>query len=92
MEIILDSGQLLEPEKAHGYLAERLKLPDYYGGNLDALYDCLTEIGEDTQLIMKMAENHKDNINMKKILMVMMDAENENPYLHVKIEPEAHQV
>lgn len=86
MEIILDSGQLLEPEATHAYLAERLELPDYYGGNLDALYDCLTEIGEETQLILKMAENHRDNINFKKILMVMMDAEAENPYLSVKIE------
>ena len=88
MKIILDSGQLLEPEAAHAYLAEKLMLPDYYGGNLDALYDCLTEIGEDTQLILKMAENHRDNIYLKKILMVLMDAETENPYLCVKIKPE----
>lgn len=86
MEIILDSGQLLEPEAAHAYLADRLELPDYYGGNLDALHDCLTEIGEDTQLILKMAENHRDNIHLKNILMVMMDAEAENPYLSVKID------
>ena len=30
-------------EKAHQYLAEMLDLPEYYGGNLDALYDVLTE-------------------------------------------------
>lgn len=30
-------------EGLHEYLAERLPLPEYYGKNLDALYDFLTE-------------------------------------------------
>ncbi len=28
----------------HGILKESLDLPDYYGGSLDALYDCLTDL------------------------------------------------
>ncbi len=28
-------------------VAERLELPPYYGGNLDALYDCLAELQQD---------------------------------------------
>ena len=28
----------------HGILKESLELPDYYGGSLDALYDCLTDL------------------------------------------------
>jgi len=31
-------------EQGHDYLKELLELPDYYGKNLDALYDCLSEI------------------------------------------------
>ncbi len=40
--IYLRAGFLCEEELAHEYLQEMLELPDYYGKNLDALYDCLT--------------------------------------------------
>ena len=36
-------GNLIK-ERGHDYLMEALSLPDYYGKNLDALYDCLTEM------------------------------------------------
>ncbi|WP_069593141.1 barstar family protein [Methanosphaera sp. WGK6] len=35
---------------SHEYLIEMLDLPSYYGRNLDALYDCLTEIGVETEI------------------------------------------
>ena len=35
---------------SHDYLIKKLDLPDYYGRNLDALYDCLTDIGIETQI------------------------------------------
>ncbi len=33
-------------EDLHAYLQKKLDLPDYYGGNLSALADCLSEMGE----------------------------------------------
>ena len=36
---------------AHAYLQAVLALPEYYGANLDALYDCLTEIEEPTEIM-----------------------------------------
>lgn len=44
MKFILDAEKLNERETAHAYLKEIFDFPDYYGNNLDALYDCLTEM------------------------------------------------
>ena len=41
--IILDGKQMGERTRLHEHLKEKLALPDYYGGNLDALNDCLGE-------------------------------------------------
>ena len=37
----------------HALLSQALELPEYYGNNLDALYDCLSEICEDTELTVR---------------------------------------
>ena len=37
-------------EALHARLRGALMLPDYYGGNLDALNDCLTDPGEETSV------------------------------------------
>ena len=41
--IILDGSRMTGREELHAHLKEKLGLPDYYGGNLDALNDCLGE-------------------------------------------------
>ena len=41
--IIIDGRRMTSIEAAHEYLAKTLRLPPYYGRNLDALHDVLTE-------------------------------------------------
>ena len=41
--IILDGKRMGDRDAMHAELKEKLGLPDYYGGNLDALNDCLGE-------------------------------------------------
>ena len=45
-KIILDGMRLSDKDTAHAYLKEMLSLQEYYGKNLDALYDCLTELSD----------------------------------------------
>lgn len=49
--IVIDGREMISRTSAHAYLAERLSFPDYYGGNLDALHDCLSDISEETHII-----------------------------------------
>lgn len=41
-KITLQGGDLTSKERLHEILKRDLELPDYYGANLDALWDCLT--------------------------------------------------
>ena len=49
MKYIILDGKLIK-EKSHDYLKKVFDFPEYYGKNLDALYDCLTDIGVETQI------------------------------------------
>ena len=42
MKIILDGSTFTDKEKLHSILKSEFNFPDYYGNNLDALWDCLT--------------------------------------------------
>ncbi|AHD05695.1 barnase inhibitor [Paenibacillus larvae subsp. pulvifaciens] len=41
-DILLDGRKIGNLGQLHTVLKEALELPDYYGNNLDALWDCLT--------------------------------------------------
>ena len=43
MDIFLDFAHVANITELHQYLKREFRLPDYYGNNLDALYDCLSE-------------------------------------------------
>lgn len=77
--ILLDAAQMVTRESAHRYLAVQLGLPDYYGKNLDALYDCLTDLenAEISFLNPEMAENSY----FEQILEVFLEAATDNPGL-----------
>ena len=42
--VTIDCNELKDKESAHEYLQALFAFPDYYGKNLDALFDCLTEM------------------------------------------------
>lgn len=48
--VILDGGAIPDRETLHRVLAEEMAFPERYGENLDALFDCLTDLPEETTL------------------------------------------
>ena len=45
-EVVLNCAVLTNRETLHETLERELGFPSWYGRNLDALYDCLTDVGE----------------------------------------------
>ena len=84
-KIYLNGKAMKNREDMHAHLRRRLKLPEYYGNNLDALFDCPTEKGEETELIVRNTEALRQNMESygTKFLSVLAAATGSNPRLHV---------
>lgn len=83
-KILLDFNVTRTQEMVQDYLALSMDFPEHYGKNLDALYDLLTELAEDTCVgIFAPGEEHPAYRYLQKVKRVFHDAELENPHLCV---------
>ena len=80
MQVMLDISRMGR-EQLHDYLQEMLPLPEYYGRNLDALYDCLTEL-TDTVVVIECEE--QAGAWYKKVRRVLFDACSKNEELIIE--------
>ncbi len=46
IRVFLDGACMTSRESAHAYLKRRFSFPDYYGANLDAIWDILSTFSE----------------------------------------------
>lgn len=77
MEIIILDGRCMSSrEAAHQYLGKSLRFPAYYGNNLDALADCLAELGGQCCVIMTNAAVLREQLGEygQKLLDVFAEA------------------
>lgn len=81
----LNARRMVTREEAHAHIKERLRLPDWYGNNLDALNDCLGEINEPTRITVRFAQRLEQTPDGygKKILGVLQAAADENEALQI---------
>lgn len=76
MKYHLDGNRMISKEAAHAYLKEVFGFPTHYGNNLDALYDCLTEL-ETVEAELLHSEEMKAALGKygEQLLRVFRDAE-----------------
>lgn len=74
MEYIIDLKNVKDKEEAHKIIKEALNFPDYYGANLDALNDSLSEIEEGSSIIIYLDEDMSEDV--EKIISVFAGQDN----------------
>ncbi|MCM3747246.1 barstar family protein [Paenibacillus pasadenensis] len=81
-EILLDGSKLDSAEAIHNLLAKELAFPDYYGRNLDALWDCLEDCWNPPLAIrwVHYAESRSKlgSQNAEALLQLLLDFQNEH--------------
>ena len=80
--IYLDFRFYENAKEVHAFLKRTMDFPDYYGMNLDALYDVLTDPCEDTVLMYRTSGKTFE----RGFISVFRDAAEENGAFHVKEE------
>lgn len=86
-EIRLDGSKMLGREETHSYLKRKLDLPDYYGNNLDALWDCLSTDYSPRKITVSNADILIQNMGSygEALIKVLSDAAEENGCIELEI-------
>lgn len=87
-KITLDGAEMLTRKIAHQYLKEQFGFPEYYGENLDALWDMLSIVSK--PMVIRLENNNMLQENLgaygQAIIAVFMDlaSENKNIVFHTE--------
>ena len=83
IEVRLDGRQISDKKQLHDQLSMELGFPAWYGSNLDALYDCLTDLGP-FRMVLSHREAMAETDFGRRLWAVLRDAAAENPYLELE--------
>lgn len=86
--VTIDFDLFFRRKQLHEYLKTELVLPDYYGMNLDAMYDVLSIYPWEVTFFIKNAEVSVDRNSTYKnrFLQVLKAAEKVNPKIHLEVD------
>lgn len=84
--INLDCAGISTRQALHQTLQEVMALPDWYGRNLDALYDCLTDLPEESRLTVLHFESLRNVLGAyaDAARSVLEEAARDNPFFFVE--------
>lgn len=80
---LIDGNDIRSKRLLHERLAQELGFPEYYGANFDALYDCLTDIHEETAITIINFAQMRENLGSAAdiLVSVITDAADEYGYI-----------
>ena len=80
-KIVIDGAAISSMMELHALLKAELSFPEWYGNNLDALYDCLTDLHEEASLTLLRPEELSRALDTAypRLLRLLSDAAEENP-------------
>lgn len=87
--VTLDCSAISTRRELHRVLAEALRFPDWYGSNLDALFDCLTDLDTATALTLTNWQALAVSLEEygEKALQTLQDAAAENEDFRLILSP-----
>lgn len=87
-EIRLNGAVMVNKAAAHVYLKRKLTLPEHYGNNLDALWDCLSTDFSPKTITISHPEAIIKNLGSygEALIQLFLDAAAGNEFIQVKIE------
>ena len=85
-EVTLDCRGFVPRSELHRAFAEALSFPYHYGNNLDALHDCLTDLPEETRLILQHWDAAEESLGRYAAALkrVLDDSQQKNPNLNIQ--------
>lgn len=90
MTAVIDGATIESRQQLHDAMAEQLALPEWYGRNLDALFDCLTDRTDDVELVIRNRRALFASLGIyAQVLEDMLGtAAEENPRIFLRFEEE----
>ena len=86
LKCTIDGANMCTRADAHTELSRALQLPEYYGANLDALYDCASTMDAELTLSHPAAMLNALHIYGCKLLQTLWDAAECNPGFRFRVE------
>ncbi|HEY8364695.1 MAG TPA: barstar family protein [Haloplasmataceae bacterium] len=80
MIVILEGHKMINRNTIHPYLKEKLDLPEYYGNNLDALWDVLSTYDKKLEIVLQEKDILIKNLGTygESLIDLLIQASNEN--------------
>lgn len=84
-KVILNGKRMITRERTHAYLKRKFDFPEYYGRNLDALWDLLSTRGTETEIVIVNKKAVIDNLDGygASLLKLFRELDEESRHIHV---------
>lgn len=87
--VFLDGNRIASAQDMHAEFARALEFPEWYGNNLDALHDMLSESTEEIGVILVNTDKLAETLGRRwtALLRLLVDMKRERRGFHVMMEP-----